>query len=77
MLRRQPTTLSITSEDVAAYEDRREREALMAAQQARMAAAAAAAAAAENGMEGMQSSPEPVKTRREKDERIGVSRRAR
>ncbi|OAA62203.1 Anaphase-promoting complex, subunit CDC26 [Cordyceps fumosorosea ARSEF 2679] len=35
MLRRPPTTLSITTEDVSAYEDRRSNEALAAAQQAR------------------------------------------
>ncbi|RTE79702.1 hypothetical protein BHE90_005827 [Fusarium euwallaceae] len=45
MLRRPATTLTITSEDVAAYEDRRAREALVAAQQARRAAAVAAAQA--------------------------------
>lgn len=37
MLRRPPTSLSVTSEDIAAYEDRRVREAQIAAQQARQA----------------------------------------
>ncbi|KAJ6442692.1 thioredoxin-like protein [Purpureocillium lavendulum] len=41
MLRRPPTTLAITAEDVAAYEDRRASEALQAAQQARATAAQA------------------------------------
>ncbi|KAJ6790075.1 hypothetical protein PWT90_06916 [Aphanocladium album] len=45
MLRRPPTTLSITAEDVAAYEDRRASEALLAAQQARAEAEAQAAEA--------------------------------
>ncbi|RSL90768.1 hypothetical protein CEP51_000529 [Fusarium floridanum] len=56
MLRRPATTLTITSEDVAAYEDRRAREALVAAQQARRAAAVAAAQAQaqqEADMEGV------------------------
>ncbi|KAF7561367.1 hypothetical protein G7046_g2800 [Stylonectria norvegica] len=68
MLRRPATALQITSEDVAAYEDRRAREALAAAQQAR------AATASEGGMEGVQSSPDPeLRVRRARDERIGVS----
>ena len=75
MLRRPATTLTITSEDVAAYEDRRAREALMEVQQARMEAAQAVA---EGQMEGVQSSPDPeVRVRRAREERIGVSRRAR
>ncbi|KAL6786234.1 hypothetical protein J3E68DRAFT_221975 [Trichoderma sp. SZMC 28012] len=37
MLRRPPTTLQITAEDIAAYEDRRASEALLAAQQAHAA----------------------------------------
>ncbi|OAA40877.1 Anaphase-promoting complex, subunit CDC26 [Beauveria brongniartii RCEF 3172] len=45
MLRRPPTTLAITAEDVAAYEDRRAGEALLAAQQARAEAEAQAAEA--------------------------------
>lgn len=79
MLRRPPTTLHITSEDVAAYEDRRAREALVAAQQARIAAAAEAqAAAAAAGMEGIQASPDAeARLRRAREERIGVTRRAR
>ncbi|KAH7155702.1 hypothetical protein B0J13DRAFT_619117 [Dactylonectria estremocensis] len=60
MLRRPATTLHITSEDVAAYEDRRAREALVAAQQARIAAAAEAhAASGAPGMDGVQASPDP------------------
>ncbi|KAH6991036.1 hypothetical protein BKA56DRAFT_667553 [Ilyonectria sp. MPI-CAGE-AT-0026] len=79
MLRRPATTLHITSEDVAAYEDRRAREALVAAQQARIAAAAEAHAAAEAaGMEGVQASPDAeARMRRARDDRIGVTRRGR
>lgn len=46
MLRRPPTTIQITAEDIAAYEDRRASEALLAAQQARAADVAARAASA-------------------------------
>jgi septal ring factor EnvC (AmiA/AmiB activator) len=88
MLRRPPTTLSITAEDVAAYEDRRASETLLAAQQARAEAEAraraeaaeATAAAAGRGasntasMEGVQSSPSASR-RAARDERIGVGRR--
>lgn len=75
MLRRPPTTLHITSEDVAAYEDRRAREALVAAQQARIAAAAEAQAQAA-AMEGVQQSPDADgRLRRAREERIGVKRR--
>ncbi|KAK7431230.1 hypothetical protein QQZ08_002270 [Neonectria magnoliae] len=82
MLRRPATTLHITSEDVAAYEDRRAREALVAAQQARIAAAAEAqaraAASDAAGMDGVQASPDPeVRVRRAREERIGVTRRGR
>ncbi len=84
MLRRPPTTLSITAEDVAAYEDRRASETLQAAQQARAEAeararaeAATASSNAESattaGMEGVQSSPSARRAAR--DERIGVGRR--
>lgn len=84
MLRRPPTTLTITAEDVAAYEDRRASETLLAAQQARAEAEAraraeaatsnaASAGAAGSGMEGVQSSPSARRAAR--DERIGVSRR--
>ncbi|PTB40692.1 uncharacterized protein TrAFT101_005861 [Trichoderma asperellum] len=115
MLRRPPTTLQITAEDIAAYEDRRASEALLAAQQARAAevaaratAAAAAAAASSSSagatgsnaggageaatqqttaamgglglgaqaMEGVQDDGEG-RTRRTREERIGVGRRAR
>lgn len=89
MLRRPPTTLTITAEDVAAYEDRRAGEALLAAQQARAAAqaeaqaqqqhqqhgssSASASASTPTAMDGVQTSPSAV--RRARDERIGVSRR--
>ncbi|KAH6609377.1 hypothetical protein Trco_002723 [Trichoderma cornu-damae] len=53
MLRRPPTTLQITAEDIAAYEDRRAGEALVAAQQVR-AAEVAARAAATGGEAAMQ-----------------------
>lgn len=84
MLRRPATTLTITSEDVAAYEDRRAREALVAAQQARRAAAVAAAQAQqqqqeEADMEGvdraLQEREREGEVRRARDERIGVGRR--
>ncbi|KAL2211524.1 hypothetical protein CC79DRAFT_1328866 [Sarocladium strictum] len=82
MLRRAPTTLSITSEDVAAYEDRREREAMIAAQQEQQRLQQEQQQQQQQGqagqggayaMEGVQASPEA--TRRARDERIGVSRR--
>lgn len=82
MLRRPATTLHITSEDVAAYEDRRAREALVAAQQARIAAAEAQAqaqaASDAAGMDGVQASPDAeVRVRRAREDRIGVTRRGR
>lgn len=83
MLRRAPTTLSITSEDVAAYEDRREREAMIAAQQEQQRLQqeqqqqqqqqGQSGQGGAYAMEGVQASPEA--TRRARDERIGVSRR--
>ncbi|KAF4984758.1 hypothetical protein FZEAL_119 [Fusarium zealandicum] len=79
MLRRPATTLSITSEDVASYEDRRAREALVAAQQARRAAAVAAAQEQGGSMEGvhqaLQERERDEQVRRVRDERIGVGRR--
>lgn len=86
MLRRPATTLGITSEDVAAYEDRRAREALMAAQQARRAAAVAATQQAQAQTQGhgmsmgdvqalVEREEEEERARRVRDERIGVSRR--
>ena len=79
MLRRPATTLHITSEDVASYEDRRAREALVAAQQARRAAAVAAAQQSQADMEGvhqaLQERERDDDVRRVREERIGVSRR--
>ncbi|KAF4458514.1 Anaphase-promoting complex subunit CDC26 [Fusarium albosuccineum] len=82
MLRRPATTLHITSEDVAAYEDRRAREALIAAQQARRAAAVAAAQQQQQGgadMDGLnqalQEREREEEVRRAREERIGVGRR--
>ncbi|KAK1255119.1 hypothetical protein MKX08_009114 [Trichoderma sp. CBMAI-0020] len=110
MLRRPPTTIQITAEDIAAYEDRRAGEALHAAQQARAAEAAARAVSASaeatgsnagagggagageaatrqttaamgglglgaQAMEGVLDDGE--RTRRTREERIGVGRRAR
>ncbi|KND90977.1 hypothetical protein TOPH_04302 [Tolypocladium ophioglossoides CBS 100239] len=71
MLRRPPTTLSITPEDVAAYEDRRAGEALQVAQQAR---------ATQAQEPQPQQPPQPAGSpgqaaRRVRDERIGVTRR--
>ncbi|KAG8425573.1 hypothetical protein J3458_002259 [Metarhizium acridum] len=82
MLRRPPTTLQITAEDVAAYEDRRANEALAAAQQARAEAQAYAQAQAQAQaqahaqaqMEGVQESPGAV-GRRVREERLGITRR--
>ncbi|KFA60708.1 hypothetical protein S40285_09338 [Stachybotrys chlorohalonatus IBT 40285] len=74
MLRRPPTTLQITPEDLASYEDRRAREAQQAAQDAHAARVAAYESA--QAMEGVQSSPDPeVRVRRARDQRIGVSSR--
>ncbi|KAM4058711.1 anaphase-promoting complex APC subunit CDC26 domain-containing protein [Hirsutella rhossiliensis] len=67
MLRRPPTTLAITAEDVAAYEDRRAAEALHAEAQLQLQQPDAAAAAAP---------PRQVSPRRAREERIGVARRA-
>ena len=75
MLRRAPTTLSITSEDVAAYEDRRIRDAMAAAQQ-REAAAAQQQREQGTEMEGVQASP-GEQQKRAREERIGVGRRGR
>ncbi|KHN95958.1 Anaphase-promoting complex, subunit CDC26 [Metarhizium album ARSEF 1941] len=72
MLRRPPTTLHITAEDVAAYEDRRANEALAAAQQARVEAQSYAQSQAQ--MEGVQESPAAV-GRRAREERLGITRR--
>ncbi|KID78892.1 uncharacterized protein G6M90_00g025530 [Metarhizium brunneum] len=76
MLRRPPTTLQITAEDVAAYEDRRANEALAAAQQARTEAQAytQAQAQAQAQMEGVQESPDAA-GRRAREERLGITRR--
>ncbi|EFY99116.2 hypothetical protein MAA_05174 [Metarhizium robertsii ARSEF 23] len=78
MLRRPPTTLQITAEDVAAYEDRRANEALAAAQQARAEAQAytqaQAQAQAQAQMEGVQESPDAA-GRRAREERLGITRR--
>jgi hypothetical protein len=99
MLRRPPTTLQITAEDIAAYEDRRASEALQAAQQAHAAEVAARATSKAGAgeaatqqttaamgdlglgqaMEGVQKDAEgrARRTREERNERIGVGRRAR
>lgn len=87
MLRRPPTTLSITVEDVAAYEDRRASEALQAAQQARaeaeaqaaearaQARAALGAAGSSGGGAAASHGSSPSATKRARDERIGLGRR--
>ncbi|KAJ4862926.1 anaphase-promoting complex APC subunit CDC26 domain-containing protein [Trichoderma breve] len=111
MLRRPPTTLQITAEDIAAYEDRRASEALLAAQQAHAAEVQARATSKAGGtggganigggggaeaatqqttaamgdlglgqaMEGVQEDAEgrARRNREERNERIGVGRRAR
>ena len=85
MLRRAPTTLQITSEDVAAYEDRRAREALIAAQQQqqqqqqrekdeRGGGGGGDQQRQQHAMEGVQESPGAA-ARRAREERIGVAGR--
>ncbi|KAG6010013.1 hypothetical protein E4U21_000454 [Claviceps maximensis] len=66
MLRRPATTLQITPEDIAAYEDRR-------AAEARAAEAEAHGMRVQQRMEGVQR--ESPAGRRTRDERIGVGRR--
>ncbi|KAG5980635.1 hypothetical protein E4U55_003818 [Claviceps digitariae] len=68
MLRRPPTTLQITPEDLAAYEDRRASEARAGAQ------ALGARAQQQQRMEGVQHES-PAPGRRTREERIGVGRR--
>lgn len=73
MLRRPATTLQVTPEDIAAYEDRRANEALLAQQQQQRAAEAEAQTQAQTQaqhMEGVQESPGAA--RRARDERIGA-----
>ncbi|CAI6090368.1 hypothetical protein V2G26_006091 [Clonostachys chloroleuca] len=64
MLRRPATSLTITSEDVAAYEDRRSREAIALDQQQRQDGTTAS---------GSPSAEDVL--RRAREERIGVGRR--
>lgn len=66
MLRRQPTTLAVTAEDIAAYEDRKAREAEAERKKGQGQGQDAEMAGAEAG-QGARG-----KTR---EERIGVSRR--
>jgi|UniRef100_A0A8H7NMK4 hypothetical protein len=69
MLRRPATSLTITSEDVAAYEDRRSREAIALDQQQRQQ---------QQGQDGTTASGSPSAEdvlRRAREERIGVGRR--
>ncbi|OAA47881.1 Anaphase-promoting complex, subunit CDC26 [Metarhizium rileyi] len=74
MLRRPPTTLQITAEDVAAYEDRRANEALAAAQQAR-AEAQAYAQAQQAQTEGARESPGTA-ARRKRSQELSARGRA-
>lgn len=75
MLRRPATTLQITSEDLAAYESRRVREA-HAAQRALREQLAAEAQAQHNHQEQQTPGDEKEeRIRRRRDERIGVGRR--
>lgn len=67
MLRRQPTTLTITAEDIAAYEDRRAKEAEAERRKAKGEDAEMAEAGQGQGQPRM----------RTRDERIGVTRRGR
>lgn len=80
MLRRPPTTLTITSEDVASYEDRREREAFIEAQEQlklqqeqQQKQQQQQGSAPEQEMEDVQAEQDAL--RRARDERIGVTRR--
>lgn len=66
MLRRQPTTLTVTAEDIAAYEDRRAKEAEAERRRARGEDAEMAEAEAQAQHQ-----------KRTKEERIGVARRGR
>lgn len=66
MLRRQPTTLTITAEDIASYEDRRAKEAEAERRKAKGEDAEMAEAEA--------AQQQRVRTR---DERIGITRRGR
>ncbi|CAG9988433.1 unnamed protein product [Clonostachys byssicola] len=71
MLRRPATSLTITSEDVAAYEDRRSREAIALDQQQRQQQQ-------QGGADGTTASGSPSAEdvlRRAREERIGVGRR--
>ncbi|CAH0015046.1 unnamed protein product [Clonostachys rhizophaga] len=72
MLRRPATSLTITSEDVAAYEDRRSREAIALDQQQRQQQQQ------QQGQDGTTASGSPSAEdvlRRAREERIGVGRR--
>ncbi|KYK57547.1 hypothetical protein DCS_04558 [Drechmeria coniospora] len=70
MLRRPPTTLTITAEDVAGYEDRRASEALLAQQQARLVAQQQQQQQQQQHRENAADSARAMR-----DERIGVTRR--
>ncbi|KAF4505567.1 hypothetical protein G6O67_007501 [Ophiocordyceps sinensis] len=81
MLRRPPTTLTITAEDVAAYEDRRAAEAQHAEAQQRQPDAAARNQQQPAAAQSQQQQPDAAarqqqqaSPRRDRDERIGVTR---
>lgn len=81
MLRRPATTLQITSEDVAAYEDRRAREALAAQEQQQQQRQREAGG--DSGIGSRRGTPAATaeggsaedEVRRQREERIGVGRR--
>ena len=75
MLRRPATTLQITSEDVAAYEARRVREAAQAHAEARAAAQQQLHQQREEQGEDAAAMEREDRMRRRRDERIGVGRR--
>ncbi|KAL3958464.1 hypothetical protein ACCO45_006626 [Purpureocillium lilacinum] len=74
MLRRPPTTLTITAEDVAAYEDRRASEALQARQQQQQAQQQQQQQQAQAQRQQEDLTPGQA-ARRAREERLGVTRR--
>jgi len=91
MLRRKPTAIALTSEDLSAYEDRQAREALLAAQVQAAAQAAAQAQAQAEGRGGPLVTPQKTQNvnpngegrqvpalerKKTREERLGIAGRA-
>jgi hypothetical protein len=91
MLRRKPTAITLTSEDLSAYEDRQAREALLAAQtQAQAAALAQLQAQAQGQAQGLVTPQKTqnvnpngegrqapaVEKKKTREERLGIAGRA-